>query len=120
MLYEVITRPMISLGLWQDLEKNRDGVVLQYRTNERLGEAGWKNIGDFVTNAGVNWHNSLSVNGLRDISDREGWDGESQKGWIEAKHDLDFLKNQSSVRFRLAFGADDIVQNEGVALDKIT
>ncbi len=114
-----LTRPMISLGLWQDLEKNRDGVVLQYRTNERLGEAGWKNIGDFVTNAGVNWHNSLSVNGLRDISDREGWDGESQKGWIEAKHDLDFLKNQSSVRFRLAFGADDIVQNEGVALDKI-
>ncbi len=111
-----VDRPMISFALWMDMENNRDGAVFQYRTND---SADWENIGDITLDAGLNWHNSLSINELKDISDREGWDTEAGTNWVLAAHDLDFLEDAENVRFRFAFAADDITEGEGIAIDNI-
>ena len=64
-------------------------------------------VGDLVQAGGINWYNTTSIAGkpgdqpLGDL----GWSGKDTT-WIEARHNLDILKGQPNVRFRIAFGSN--------------
>ena len=113
------SRPMISMDIWRSFDYNNDGTVLQYSTDD--GKT-WSNVG--AINDGINWYNSFEINngpGEQNV----GWTGTEtfnpDDNWINARHKLDNLKGQKSVRFRIAYGSDGNSNelNEGFAFDNI-
>ncbi|MDQ3536133.1 MAG: PKD domain-containing protein [Bacteroidota bacterium] len=114
-----LIRPMISLQIWSHTDKAIDGAVLQYSLNNG---ATWSRLGNI--GEGLEWYNQGSV-----ISQPGGYsigqEGRSGKDadWRTARFNLDFLRNESSVRFRIAFGSVAFNGNrgssEGFAFDNI-
>ena len=112
-------RPMISMDIWRSFDRNSDGTVLQYSTDE--GKT-WSNVG--AINDGINWYNSFEIsNGPG--GQQVGWTGNEtfspDDDWVNARHKLDNLKGKQSVRFRIAYGSDGNSNelNEGFAFDNI-
>ncbi|QHT68895.1 PKD domain-containing protein [Rhodocytophaga rosea] len=97
-----LQKPMISIKVWDHTQKGFDGAVLQYSIN---GGVDWKNVG--AIDEGINWYNQSAIVGNpgNQPIGQHGWSG-TDSSWVEAKHDLDFLKGESSVRFRIAFGSN--------------
>ena len=113
------SRPLISMDIWRSFDYNNDGAVLQYSTDD--GRT-WSNVG--AINDGLNWYNSFEINngpGEQNV----GWTGTGtfnpDDNWVNARHKLDNLKGQQSVRFRIAYGSNGNSNelNEGFAFDNI-
>ncbi len=137
-------RPMLKLQTLYDLEQN-DGVVIQYNTfNEGdtiVDQCEWFNIGNInvggnvTTESGINWYKNDGIFGnpgnQTNAQGNIGWtgqsipEGDSTVQWVEARHSLNALldsdtSNLTKIRFRIAFGSNAAVENEGFAFDDFT
>ena len=108
----------VSMKVWWESEFSWDGANLQTSTD---GGVNWSNVGAFGDPN--NWYTDNSINGNPGGS-QEGWSGRGTAGsggWVLAAHPLDSsLIGQSAVRFRVAFGSDGSVVDEGFAFDDFT
>jgi len=97
--------PVLSLDIYQSVEENSDGAVLQYTVDE--GD-NWMVLGD--VNQGINWYNTSHMSskvGEQDI-DIKAW-SQRKDQWETARFPLDDLRGVASaegVRFRIAFASD--------------
>ncbi|MFC2126283.1 PKD domain-containing protein [Bacteroidota bacterium] len=138
-----LNRPMMQFRYWNDLEKDRAGVFMEYSTN---GGSSWNVLGDIINSTrnnnwyGNDWYNveerqifaniGGSNNGAGQNFTLDGWvgwtgynpDERQNNGWKLAQIPLDQigLSDLSSVRFRYVFvsGADVPLDSvEGFAID---
>ncbi len=106
----------VAMGVWWDSENSWDGANLQISIDTG---ATWLNVGNF--GAPDNWYNDNSINGTPGGS-QEGWTGTTfnngSNEWVIAKHPLDdSLVGVPYALFRVNFGSDGSVTNEGFAFD---
>ena len=107
----------VALSVWWNAENSFDGAVLQASTDQG---ANWVTIG--AEDDPFNWFNDGTING-NPGGQQLGWTGRDvtnngSDGWLSASHSLDSsVIGQSQVIFRVAFGADGSVQDNGFAFD---
>ncbi len=106
----------VSLRVWWNCEFSWDGAVLQSSVD---GGSSWQNVGAFGDPD--NWYTDNTIVGAPGGS-MEGWSGRNSSsngsgGWVLAKHDISYLTGQSLVYFRIAFGTDGSVIDDGFAFD---
>jgi hypothetical protein len=113
-------RPMIAMDIYQSLERNVEGVILQAT---RDGGNTWESVGK--VNSGLNWYNSGEIL-LRPGGDSVGWTGndpfQADEGWVNARHDLGSFAGEKTVQFRVAFSTDNSSEEEmreGFAFDDV-
>ncbi|MEZ6194838.1 MAG: hypothetical protein R3F20_03775 [Planctomycetota bacterium] len=111
-----LSNPWVSLSVWWESEFSWDGTNLQYSVD---GGLTWANVGAFGDQG--NWYTDNTLNGNPGGS-MEGWTGRTLSGngsggWVTAQHSMLFLAGAPSVEFRLTFGSDGSVQDEGIAID---
>ena len=110
----------VSIKIWYESEFSWDGANL---TVSYDGGSTWSLIGNIGTTEGYNWYNDAGINGAPGGS-TIGWSGRNSSGngsgnWICATHKLDsadFVGN-GSAKFRINFGSDGGVQDNGFAFD---
>jgi hypothetical protein len=122
--FTTLIAPIISLDVWWNSEFSWDGAVLQSSID---GGTTWQKVGAFGDPN--NWYNDNSINGLNAGApilepSGEGWTGRTSStngsnGWVNATHKLNGLGGQSGVIFRVAFGSDGSVMDEGFAFDNV-
>lgn len=121
-----LDRPMISFDIWRDMLAQIDGTVLEYYD---VNTKTWTVLGE-AYNYGVNWYQDsfiLSRPGNQSNTTYSvGWTGESVD-WEKARYALDHpnddLRNQTNVRFRVAFASVSqtvITNKEGFAFDNVS
>lgn len=124
--------PWISFQLFWEVERQYDGLVLQYSLN---GGTTYQNVGAFgdpVDCLNDNWYNEDYVNNLSTANPRHGWSGRigatvgscsggmGSAGWVTAKHCMTGLAGEPSVRFRFLFGAGTACNNyDGIGIDDV-
>jgi hypothetical protein len=111
-----VADPDFEMKAWWSSEGGWDGAALQSSID---GGATWQLVG--ALGDPNNWYNDNSLDGRAGGQDI-GWAGTgstSSGGWVRVKHKLNGLGNKSSVRLRIAFGADASVQYDGFAFDDI-
>lgn len=111
------SRPSFKLKIWKDFNKERDGVVLQYRIGD---DTEWRNVGRTLDD-GIQWYNSTAISGKPGGS-QLGWTtaGASDDKYLTAIHTLDELKGKKDVRFRFAYGSSgSYSERDGFAFDDI-
>ncbi|MCK5822819.1 MAG: T9SS type A sorting domain-containing protein [Bacteroidales bacterium] len=114
--FTALKRPMIKMKVFSNSQLKYDGTVLQYS----LDDSSWTNIG--ILGDGINWFNTSGIasNPGDQKLYQEGWSGDNDSAWVEVRHDLDTLKNENSVRFRIAFASDASNSDyEGFAFDDV-
>lgn len=128
---EDIDRPVLSLDLVINTDKNKDGAVLEYSKD---GGINWVQTGGI--NSGINWFNTSGF-GLGNIgSSPFGWsgnpwdlednpDGANKDTLVQARKALDNINNLSKadrakIRFRIAFASDGNTEFEGVGFNNLT
>lgn len=118
------TKPVISLNYWLDTQLNTDGAVLQSTLN---GGRNWQSVGGFLGNnsTGVNWYNKQALGGGNPGGQNlVAWSDESNvtiTNPTTGKHSLNGLPFQSTnLRFRIAFGSNNVIVREGFAFNKVT
>jgi hypothetical protein len=92
------------MKIWWNSEFSYDGAVLQSSINNG---ATWQNVG--AMSDPDNWFNFDDIGG-NPGGQLIGWTGtgsNSSNGWVTAKHELNGLGGQASVRLRIAFGSDN-------------
>jgi len=114
-----LTNPEVALRIWWNCEFSWDGAVLQSSINNG---ATWQNVG--ALGDPNNWYNDGTIEG-NPGGQQVGWTGRNSSGngsggWVTAKNRLNGLAGQPNVRFRIAFGADGSVQDNGFAFDDFT
>ena len=112
-----LSNPHISMAINWNTEFSWDGAVLQTSID---GGSTWQNQGNL---GDLNWYNDNSING-NPGGQQIGWSGRisssnGSNGWRVAIDTLVGVAGQSSVFFRVAFGADGSITDEGVAFDDI-
>ncbi len=113
-----LTNPWVMAKVWWNAEFSWDGAVLEYSTN---GGTSWSEIGAFGDP--FNWYTDNTVNGLSTAGGTgNGWSGRAlssngSNGYVPAKHEIANLAGQSAVRFRIHFGSDASVVDDGFAFD---
>ncbi|WP_339614325.1 T9SS type A sorting domain-containing protein [uncultured Winogradskyella sp.] len=122
--FSFLYTPSVEFKLWWNSEFEWDGVVLQYSSDL----VNWQNVGTVGT--GINWFNTFLVDGGygggSPGGQNEGWSGRElgtnngSGDWVTVSHPLSNLAGMGSVYFRLAFGSDQIVHDEGVGFDDFT
>ncbi len=108
-----LTRPMISLDYWSDMENNVDGAVLQYSTQGGL-PGSWKIVGPLPgqvnRDEGINWFNGVTIpsNPGEQPLGSYGWT-DKQGGWKNGRFNLDMIpiNERDQVRLRIAFASND-------------
>ncbi|HEX2967621.1 MAG TPA: T9SS type A sorting domain-containing protein [Bacteroidales bacterium] len=111
-----MSRPLISLKMQTDFDKDRDGAAMQYKIGD---EDNWHNVG--TINDGIEWYNSATING-KPGGNSLGWTtvGSSDTEYKSAIHTLDELKGQQDVKFRMIYGSAGIYSShDGIAFDDI-
>jgi|GEM_PF-2767765 len=114
-----LERPMISFEFISALQKDRDGVIVQY--SSEVGT--WINLGS--NDKGVNWYNTTSNYAAGDFGQAIAWTGDGvdkdieNVEWRNAKYWLEDVIGKKGVRFRLVLGADDDGVNEGFGFDNV-
>jgi hypothetical protein len=108
--------PEIAMDIWWNAEFSWDGAALQASTD--LG-ATWATIG--VSGEPNNWYTDDAIDG-EPGGQRSGWTGRNASsngsgGWVTARHKVYSLGGQSKVLFRVAFGSDGSVTDDGFAFD---
>ncbi len=124
--------PWISFKIFWEVERQYDGLVLQYSLNGGLTYANVGAYGDPVDCLNANWYNEDYVNNLTQANPRHGWSGRigatqgscsgglGSAGWVVAKHCLTGLAGQPSVRFRFLFGAGTACNSyDGIGIDDV-
>ena len=112
--FSEMDKPMISIDIFRQMENKDDGVVIEYSADQ--GQT-WKRVG--ATNEGINWYNQVDLSSEPGIGQSQGWD-DSNNLWETARHDLNVLRGQANVRFRIAFATtNDVAVKEGFAFDNI-
>jgi len=115
--FSSLLAPELLLDIWWDAEGFYDGTNIQYSTDNGLS---WNLVGSFFTATGANWYNNSFLFGLDFTFFLEGWSnsgGIGSGGWLRAKEDLTGLGGLPSVRFRVNFGSDGSVIQDGIAFD---
>lgn len=120
--------PVISFKVFWETEHRFDGAQLQYSTD---GGSTWATLGAANNNNCdiANWYNHA---GITYLGNAPGWSGNVQPtagscqggngsgGWVTARHPLNGLGGQASVRFRFRFGAGTTCNAyNGFAIDDI-
>ena len=124
--------PWISFKIFWEVERQYDGMVLQYSLN---GGSSYTNVGAFgdpVDCLNDNWYNEDYVNNLTTASPRNGWSGRmgptagscsggnGSGAWVTAMHCMYGLAGASSVRFRFLFGAGTACNSyDGIGIDDV-
>ncbi len=111
-------QPVVQLRVWWNAEFSWDGAAWQATTNNG---GSWLTIGS--TNSPGNWYTDNTISG-NPGGQQQGWSGRTStgngsNGWVTAQHGMNALIGEPSVRFRVAFGSDGSVQDEGFAFDDI-
>ena|GEM_PF-655969 len=131
--FSSLNTPRISFKIYWEVERQYDGMILQYSTD---GGTTYNNVGAFGEAPDCNtqnWFNSSNITNLATgISPKHGWSGRAgstvgscqggsgSNGWVTASHCLGMLANAPSVRFRFSFGAGSVCNNyDGIAIDDI-
>ena len=125
-----LSRPMVDFDIAWSLETRRNGVVLQYSTDNG---AVWYTLGNYRdgVSTGLNWYdhsgiasdpgNQFSVPDPMKRTVEVGWAGSSEASsvWKNARHKLDVVPEdeRASVRFRFALATDSTSLPEGVVID---
>lgn len=108
-----MTRPFISLETYSDVAKGTEGTVLQYSEDNGIS---WQNVGGF--NTGINWYNDFAIQS-QPGGQQIGW-SDKFTGWTNARHNLDQIKTDSMIRFRVVFGQNSkATGNDGFAFDNV-
>lgn len=108
----------VVMKTWWNSEFSWDGANLQLSVDDG---ANWVNVGVFGDPD--NWFTDNSISGLGFSGNQEGWSGRNSSsngsgGWVISKHALDdSLIGHNSVQFRVNFGSDGSVVDEGFAFD---
>jgi hypothetical protein len=108
--FSTIKKPMIEFDCFIETETYWDGVHLEYSIDGKT----WKTVGKYAD--WYHWYNDDDVDAI--VDDADGWSGKTNH-WIHVKHQLDFLAEQPSVKFRFVFASDNDTQKEGVAIDNV-
>ena len=124
--------PWISFKIFWEVERQYDGMVLQYSLN---GGTSYTNVGAFgdpVDCLNDNWYNEDYVNTLPTANPRHGWSGRigatagscsggnGSGAWVTAMHCMSDLAGEPSVRFRFLFGAGTACNSyDGIAIDDV-
>jgi hypothetical protein len=108
--------PWVALDVWWNAEFSFDGAVLQSSLD---GGKTWQKVGKHLDPN--NWYNDNTIVG-NPGGQQEGWSGRNSSSngstkYLRAKHVLDPSLLIKGARFRVAFGADGSVNDEGVAFD---
>lgn len=132
--FSTLSNPVISMKVYWESEAIYDGTTFQSSIDNGLT---WVNVGsdNEATNCMTqNWFNSSNILNLSTLANpKAGWagsvlptsgscqGGNGSNGWVVAKHCLQNLAGQPSVKFRFAFGAGTTCNNfDGFAFDDIT
>ena len=110
--------PYMRMSVWWESEFSWDGANVQYSTD---GGSSWTLVG---TNGDPHfWYTDNTINGSPGGSGI-GWTGRNgagatggSNGWVTANHSLPALAGSGGVIFRVNFGSDGSVQDEGFAFD---
>ncbi|HLO58357.1 MAG TPA: T9SS type A sorting domain-containing protein [Bacteroidales bacterium] len=106
------SKPTFIAHVWRAFTDNRDGANLQYSTDN--GKT-WQPVGKI--DDGINWFNGYFGPAGEQA---QGWTAKYDTGWVEVRHELDFLKDQPEVQFRVVYTArGTAIGNDGIALDDI-
>ena len=114
--FSTLSNPLITLDIWWDAENSFDGAVLQSSVDAGVS---WQNVGE--EDDPVNWFNDGTISG-NPGGQQIGWTGTGATGsggWVRAEHGLAHLANEPNVIFRIAFGSDISVVDDGFAFDNI-
>ncbi len=97
-----LSRPMISMDIWNDTQDGFDGAIVQYSTN---GGITWFTVGEI--DKGVNWYNRTGIL-AKPGGDQNGWSG-ATGGWVTARYSLEQIPvaQRDQVRLRVVFGSND-------------
>lgn len=106
--------PQVELDYWADSEFSWDGANLQVSVD---GGATWILVGTVADPFNYNWYNDNSIGGNPGGS-QEGWTG-TGSGYATARHHLDTLGGYTAVKFRVYFGSDGSISQNGFAFDNI-
>lgn len=112
----------VTMKVWWEAENSWDGANFQVSADS--GNT-WHNIG--AMGDAINWYNDNSINGTPGGS-QIGWTGRNNTGngsgqWVIVSHAIDSVIGGDTVlgnpyvRFRVAFGSDASVQDDGFAFD---
>jgi len=109
-----LEKPMVKFNMKLATDNGRDGAVVQVSVDNGYT---WETLGD--KESGLSWYNASGLVGNPGQQDVEqyGWTGAMADKWYSVRHSLDAYKGKASVRFRVAFGADGNVEDEGVVFD---
>ena len=116
--FSEVEKPMVSMDIFRSLETDKAGVVLQAKTDS----ISWQNVG--VPGDGINWYNTDQIQSAP-AGQQIGWTGNSYSGsgdgWVNARHDLDFLTGKSNVQFRFAYASNHTgINEEGFGFDNFS
>ncbi|MBN1416062.1 MAG: T9SS type A sorting domain-containing protein [Bacteroidales bacterium] len=112
--FDGIKKPMIKFDIWRYFEEERDGAVLQYKSDDMTS---WKNIGDL--DDGINWYLNYKISG-NPGGQPIGWSQKQDSKYVSARHSIDELKGKQNVQFRLAYGSDGTaIGTHGFAFDNM-
>lgn len=110
--FSTLTNPYVRLKRSVNAENSWDGAALQSSID---GGLTWQHVGALGDPNG--WYNDGTINGLAFSGSQEGWTGTGAT-WVTSTHTLLSLAGQSSVKFRIVFGADGSVNSyDGFAFD---
>ncbi len=119
-----LSQPQVGLKVWWESEYSSDGAVLQYSTDGLI----WYVIG--ALNDPYNWYNDNTISGGpggQVGTTAHGWTGTTSPaaygsgGWKFAQRALPpGCTGQPSVQFRLAFGSNTSINDDGFAFDDFT
>ncbi len=107
----------VAMKVWWQSEFSWDGANLQSSLDDGTS---WQNVGEFGDPN--NWYNDNTIDGNPGGS-QQGWTGRistfnGSGGWVQASHPLDpSLIGSPNVKFRVAFGSDGSVHDDGFAFD---
>ena len=107
-----LVNPYIQLSVWWETEFNYDGANVQYSID---GGATWAVLG--TVGEGVNWYTDSDIWGMDNLPAWAGRNGSGSNGWKAATYPAPMLGGMSDVKFRVVFGSDGSVQDEGFAFD---
>ena len=103
--------PMISLDIFQSVEPEQDGAVIEYSVDDGHN---WYRLGE--TESGANWYNRKAILTTPESEPGvnigyQGWSDKQDK-WVTARYILDIVKDSveasatKCVRFRLVYTSD--------------
>ncbi|WP_018342880.1 T9SS type A sorting domain-containing protein [Cytophaga aurantiaca] len=112
-----LTRPMITLDIWNATLDKLNGAALQYSYDGKV----WETLGKNEKGIGINWYDDFGIAGNpgEQSVGQYGWSYMDSVGFKNARYTLDNeIASNKNIRFRVAFGSTKNV-SDGFAFDNI-